>query len=232
MNKINWPKIKSGFIWFLKSYLWVIILLIGIDALTKWMFEIFLPSGKITVIPNFFYFEVLHNKGAGWGAFSGQKALLVTISAVAGIVMIGVLAWKYKKLNNWYKTALYLMIAGDIGNLIDRAFYPNGVIDFIKFQFGSYNFPTFNLADAYLVIGVIILLIAVLFEDVIDKKKKEKAKNIASNDNQINEVSSSNSLNENQTIESLNTSENENKDNLDSTSDTNNITDKGNKSNE
>lgn len=225
MNKINWPKIKSGFIWFLKSYLWVIILLIGIDALTKWMFEIFLPNGRVTVIPNFFYFELLHNKGAGWGAFSGQKALLVTISVVAGAVMILVLAWKYKKLNNWYKTALYLMIAGDIGNLIDRAFYPNGVIDFIKFQFGSYTFPTFNLADAYLVIGVIILLIAVLFEDVIDRKKKEKAK--------ANNIASSTDVTNDNQNENLSTQDNQlNEENKENKNIENNIEDKGNTSNE
>lgn len=170
----NLEKIKKGFIWFLKSYLWVIILLIGIDALTKWMFEIYLPTGRVTVIPNFFYFEVIHNTGAGWGAFDGQKALLVSISTIAGIAMIGILIWKYNKLNNWYKTALYLMIAGDIGNLIDRAFYKKGVIDFIKFVFGSYNFPTFNLADSYLVIGCIILLIAIFIEDRNDNKSSKK----------------------------------------------------------
>ncbi len=168
-------KIKKGFIWFLKSYVWVIILLIGIDALTKWMFEIYLPTGRVTVIPNFFYFELIHNTGAGWGAFAGQKALLVSISTIAGIAMVGILIWKYNKLNKWYKVALYLMIAGDFGNLIDRAFYKNGVIDFIKFVFGSYNFPTFNLADSYLVIGCIILLIAILIEDRKENKSTKKA---------------------------------------------------------
>lgn len=219
----TWSKIKTGTIWFLKSYLWVIILLIGIDAMTKWLFEIYLPTGKITVIPNFFYFEVLHNTGAGWGAFSGQKALLVTISAVAGIVMIGVLAWKYKKMAKIYKVALFLMIAGDIGNLIDRAFYPKGVIDFIKFTFGSYTFPTFNLADAYLVIGVIILLFAVLFEDVINKKNKERVdeKTLQENLEKANMTSSNQSdIEVNKEIESSNEDKN------------NNIEDKGNKSNE
>lgn len=173
-NKITLEKIKKGTIWFLKSYLWVIILLIGLDALTKWLFEIYLPDTRLAVIPNFFYFEVTYNKGMAWGTFANQTVLLACVSFIAGLIMIGFLAYKYKTLNKLYKVSLYLMIAGCYGNFIDRAFYEKGVIDFIQFVFGSYIFPTFNLADSYLVIGCIILLITLILEDFVFKDKKDK----------------------------------------------------------
>jgi len=167
-------QILNGLLWFLKSGIWIIILLIGIDALTKWLFEIYLPNTKLTVIPNFFYFRVTHNKGMAWGTLANQTALLATISFVAGALMIAYLVWKWKKLNKVYKACLYLMIAGCYGNFIDRAFYPQGVIDFILFQFGTYEFPTFNLADSFLVVGCLILLIYMLISDILSDKKDRK----------------------------------------------------------
>ncbi len=180
--------------WFFKSLIWLVPILIGLDQMTKWLFEIYVPMGtSITVIPNFFYFDVIHNTGAAWGSLAGNKALLISISSIASILLIAMLVWKWKKLLTIYRISLLLMLSGCVGNLIDRAFYPFGVIDFIRFQFGNYNFPTFNLADSYLVIGCIILLVAIIFEDYFSNKKVRKSKNNLTNDT-INEVKKEDNL--------------------------------------
>lgn len=180
--------------WFFKSLIWLVPILIGLDQMTKWLFEIYVPMGtSITVIPNFFYFDVIHNTGAAWGSLAGNKALLISISSIASILLIAMLVWKWKKLLTIYRISLLLMLSGCVGNLIDRAFYPFGVIDFIRFQFGNYNFPTFNLADSYLVIGCIILLVAIIFEDYFSNKKVRKIKNNLTSD-KINEVKKEDNL--------------------------------------
>lgn len=174
----NKKRAINGLKWFGKSFLWLIPLLFIIDIVSKRYFEATLWQGyyskQIVVIPHFFTLEVLHNTGAAWGVFSGQYWLLIAISLIAGVIMIWYLAKNYRKMNWVGKIALYFMIPGCLGNLIDRAFYENGVIDFLKFTFGSYNFPTFNFADSCLVVGAILLIIGVLVDDAKDKKADMK----------------------------------------------------------
>ena len=77
------------------------------------------------------------------------------------------------------KIAVAMMIAGAYGNLIDRALYwPStvgfsGVVDFLSFEFWGRRFATFNVADMSLVVGVIILLFAIVIEDIRIAKNKE-----------------------------------------------------------
>lgn len=180
-------KTWSGLKWFGKSFIWVMPVLFAIDLITKFAAEANLANHSVVVIKGFFTLELLYNKGAAWGSFSQYTIVLVIISLVASLGMIFLLAWKWKKLNWWYRVCLFLMISGALGNFIDRlrcaAFGTEGVIDFLKFTFGTYNFPTFNLADSYLTVGAIILVIYVLFSDLIfSSKKKEPQAEIKEND--------------------------------------------------
>lgn len=165
-------KIKNWFVWFAKSFLWIIPLLFILDIVTKQLFEKVIlkeDGNSIVVIPGFLSFTLTHNTGAAWGIFAGLDWLLVTFSVVCGLAMVALLVIKYKKLNLTVKICLYMLIAGAFGNLIDRAFYPQKVIDFIQFTF--IDFPIFNLADTYLVIGVIILMIYELVHEIHRNKK-------------------------------------------------------------
>ena len=122
----------------------IIVLLIGIDQLTKWLCntnEVLLSGDRIMIIKNFVSLRLAYNKGAAWSILEGKKFLLVSISLLA--------------------IALILIDAGSIGNLIDRAFYSEGVIDFIHLEF--IDFPTFNVADSCLTVGAIVLMVYVLF---------------------------------------------------------------------
>ena len=143
----------------------VIMLLIGIDQLTKWLCntnETLLSGEKIKVIENLISFRLAYNKGAAWSILEGKKGLLVSISLLASIgVSVMVAKLVDFKNNLLLSIALILIDAGSIGNLIDRAFYKDGVIDFLYLEF--MEFPTFNFADSCLTVGAIVLMVYVVF---------------------------------------------------------------------
>ena len=151
-----------------KKYWPLLIFPIGviIDAVTKqWAQASFADGSSIDIIKNFFSLTLVYNTGAAWG-MALPKWLLVTISLVASV---GFLVYFFKcKGSMWMKVSTILVASGSFGNLIDRAFFEKGVIDFLSFTFGSYHFPVFNIADSLVVVGIIMLLITTLVEDKKD----------------------------------------------------------------
>ncbi|MDO4702025.1 MAG: signal peptidase II [Erysipelotrichaceae bacterium] len=116
----------------------------------------------IEVIPNFFDITYVLNDGAAWSILKGQIIFFYIISVIA----LGVLVFMYLKTyhnDGLSKFGIVLMIGGTIGNFIDRLRFQY-VIDFLSFQFGSYHFPVFNLADSFLVIGVGCLILSMLLK--------------------------------------------------------------------
>ena len=177
---MNKEKIINSIKFFFKSFLWVIPVLLVLDIVSKQVAQANLSTGKmVTFIPHLIGFELTYNDGAAFSLFGNlpevpRRILLISFSTIGAIVMIVVLAMKYKKLNWWYKSSLYLMLAGCIGNFIDRVFYEKGlVIDFIRFIFWE-KFAIFNLADVFLVAGAFLLIIAVVIEEIQDNFKMKK----------------------------------------------------------
>ena len=177
---MNKEKIINSIKFFFKSFLWVIPVLLVLDIVSKQVAQANLSTGKMfTFIPHLIGFELTYNDGAAFSLFGNlpevpRRILLISFSTIGAIVMIVVLAMKYKKLNWWYKSSLYLMLAGCIGNFIDRVFYEKGlVIDFIRFIFWE-KFAIFNLADVFLVVGAFLLIIAVVIEEIQDNFKMKK----------------------------------------------------------
>ena len=177
---MNKEKIINSIKFFFKSFLWVIPVLLVLDIVSKQVAQANLSTGKmVTFIPHLIGFELTYNDGAAFSLFGNlpevpRRILLISFSTIGAIVMIVVLAMKYKKLNWWYKSSLYLMLAGCIGNFIDRVFYEKGlVIDFIRFIFWE-KFAIFNLADVFLVVGAFLLIIAVVIEETQDNFKMTK----------------------------------------------------------
>ncbi|GGH99554.1 MULTISPECIES: signal peptidase II [Mammaliicoccus] len=146
-----------------------IILLIAIDQFTKLLIVKSLEVGdSIKVISNAIYITSHRNQGAAWGILQGKMWLFYIVT----VVVLVILFMFFK--NEGYgqpviQLGLSLLIAGSIGNFIDRLFRGE-VVDFIDTYIFSYNFPIFNVADAALTIGVIVLIIVILFEG-----KEEKA---------------------------------------------------------
>lgn len=165
------------------SFYWLLIALVLLDQGLKILFlnleANYGPYYDVTVIPNFFYFSYHRNTGAAWSIFEDYPFILAIISFVAVSAMLAYRIIKRKKLTTLHKALWAVIIAGTAGNLIDRAFYQlltgtPGVVDFIHFRFGTYDFPIFNIADMCLVLGMISLMVLTFIED--NKQAKEAAK--------------------------------------------------------
>ena len=112
----------------------------------------------IIIIPNFFYLTYVQNTGAAWSLLSGKQTFLIIIT----IIIISILFFYLYKKSKYNKLELFgysLLLAGSIGNLIDRVVY-GYVIDYLNFYIFNYNFPIFNLADTCIVIGIMLLFIS------------------------------------------------------------------------
>lgn len=144
-----------------------IIILLGIllDRFTKiWASKGLNGGNDIIIIKNFFSFQYLENRGAAFGILQGKTLLLSIITSVTILAIIFYLI-KYRTSSKLIRISLSLIISGAIGNLYDRIIHKY-VIDFILWHYKDvYYFPTFNVADIFVVIGTILLAISIIREE-------------------------------------------------------------------
>lgn len=149
----------------LKEHLLFWLIVIGGAALDLWsksaVFEWLKdkPNQEVTLIDGFLKFVIGGNLGAAFGIAQGQTALLITISAVALIVVL-VIFLCGRVHGKLMQAALGLFTAGIIGNLHDRVFNNGCVRDFIDVYWRDYHWPTFNAADSMLCVAVGLIFIA------------------------------------------------------------------------
>lgn len=124
-----------------------------LDRVLKIIVENFLSTERVYIIKNFFYLVFVKNTGAAFSSFEGMNILFILVALCALIFIV-----YYIKKKNDYNIGYSLLFGGIIGNLIDRIVY-RYVIDFIGFEFGSYSFPIFNIADIAIVIGALFVLL-------------------------------------------------------------------------
>ena len=165
---------------FFFSFAWLGIILLIVDQITKVCAEAYLVEGeKVVIIPSLLNFTLTYNTGAAWGMGGNEiwsRILLCAISWIVMIIIFYILIRYYKKLNLLYRAILMLILAGDIGNLIDRTFFFNrGVIDFLDITPLIPGFGIFNFADSCLVVGIIILIIYFIVEYIKELVKEGKA---------------------------------------------------------
>ncbi len=146
-------------------WLWLSVVVIGLDQLTKYIASTELQFHvPIPVMPSFNWF-LAHNTGAAFSFLSDaggwQRWFFVGLAAVVTVIII---SWLKKLDSNqaWLAAALSLILGGAIGNVIDRI-YHGYVIDFIQWYYQSYYWPSFNIADAAISLGAVILIIDGLF---------------------------------------------------------------------
>ena len=182
-------KIKEKCIHYLKegffSFIWLAILLVIIDVITKVLAMQYLGNGSVEVIPHLLKFTLIFNKGAAWGFLGDElvgRIILVIISWVAMIAIIAYFIVKYKTLNKLMKAILMVILAGDVGNLIDRTFYFNrGVVDFLDITDFILGFGVFNFADSCLVVGILMLCVYFIVLWIKELVKEGKANRIKEN---------------------------------------------------
>lgn len=161
-------------------YFLIALIVFLIDQGTKYLIASRLElAEQIPVIKDFFIITSHRNRGAAFGILQGQQwfFIVITVIVVAGIV------WylnKTRKTRKLLPTALALVLGGAVGNFLDRIL--NGeVVDFLMFNFGSYTFPIFNVADSCIVIGVGLIILDTLLEvkgeqEVIEVKESPEVK--------------------------------------------------------
>lgn len=136
----------------------IAMVLIALDLVTKVMASSSLSMHSFTLIPNLIEFIYTENTGAAFGMLSNNTWFLVGFTAIFLVVFI--LFDIFNHSNNWFYRLGYVMVlAGAIGNLVDRIAF-GFVRDFIAISF----FPfIFNVADIFITIGTILLMIYVIF---------------------------------------------------------------------
>ena len=148
---------------------------VGLDQLVKALVIANIPLGEDG--PNILgIFQITHleNSGAAWSMMEGQTWLFILILAVFLAILV-IAVWK-KWVDKKFELVCLAMIAGGgIGNAIDRIFRGGKVTDMIDFAFWR-SFPTFNVADSFITVGCILLVIYILFFDFRRKKKPEEPK--------------------------------------------------------
>jgi len=154
----------------LKPFLWfwgVAIAATAADLLTKWVAfaNLGLPGqreSEVWLIKGFVGFRTSANYGSLFGLFQGAGWFLIPASFVALAVIIWIVHFRKRRIDNLTFWVLALLAGGVMGNLYDRIVY-GFVRDFIGLHAGSFTWPYFNLADAYITVGIVILAVRSLF---------------------------------------------------------------------
>ena len=195
---MNKEKIIKGLKWFFNSFIWLGILLFVLDIVSK---NIIVQNsnaikagggrnGGIDIIPGFLGINYVINEKIAFGLMIGTKQITqILFSIIAVIVAIGIIVFLVKswdKTNRFYKACLMMIIAGALGNVVDRIFYSpeylnyvnasgelaRGVVDFIDF-YGIWGF-NFNVADSCVVVSAFMLIIYMIVTEIIDYRRKVK----------------------------------------------------------
>ena len=175
LRKPNW------FTYFLFGELFV--LLVIIDQFTKFMItQSMAYQGIRPIINDFLSFHYVRNTGSAFSMFADKSWGITMLSVISGLALLalmflsGFVLYKYR--SRRLSIILIFLSAGTLGNLIDRVRLEY-VVDFIRFDFGSYTFPIFNVADIYVTCSCILLAICLIFSDKLipeipfNGKKKE-----------------------------------------------------------
>jgi signal peptidase II len=167
------------------------LLCVALDQFSKeWVrrnlgiYEVWVP---IPFLANYFDFLHTENTGAAFGMFQNRAWVFGAIAIVVSIA-ITYYTWFLPIGQKLVRLALGLQLGGALGNLLDRLLHPqSAVTDFLHFHYQNFSFPIFNLADAFISVGVAVLLLSMLFEE----KENQGGKPAAVLANQYNSAAES-----------------------------------------
>jgi len=137
--------------------------MVAIDQLSKWLVVKYVVFGsRHVVVPHCFNITYITNSGAAWGVLSGHAWLLMTISFA---VLAGILVFLSYLSEGWPERycGLLLIASGIVGNAIDRVFRGGEVVDFLQLYAGRFYWPSFNVADACITVGVTLYIASSVF---------------------------------------------------------------------
>ena len=152
-----------------RIFLVVLMVTLALDQLTKyWIIGEFHYGERLSVIAGLFELTHVRNPGGAFSFFSeggvvARMTFFVGMTLVA-IVLLLIFLRRLEPEARLTAASLGGILGGAMGNLFDRIIHGE-VIDFLDFHIGSHYWPTFNLADSFIVVGVGILLVEMFFEE-------------------------------------------------------------------
>ena len=155
-------------------YILLMVAIIFADQLTKWLAVICLKGEEsFPFWENVFHFTYVENTGSAFGMLKDHRWVFMSVSTVVLIVALLIFFIYYKKLTRLMRWAICFLIAGGIGNMIDRVFL-GYVVDFLDFTL--IDFAVFNVADSFVCIGAGLLLLWYVLDAVNEYKQKKAEK--------------------------------------------------------
>ena len=132
------------------------LIILIVDIVSKLIVKHYLTLGSISIINNFLNLKYVENTGAAWSIFDNNRYIVLVLSCM---IIIGIIYYIFKEKPSKIisRIAYSLVLGGALGNFINRLYY-GYVIDFIDVKFFGYNYPIFNMADIFIVVGVILLI--------------------------------------------------------------------------
>ena len=173
-------KLINALKWFYKSFIWLFIIFLGIDILTKQLvMNAGVAPGNVILDWGFVHISYVQNPNAAFGLGANNPAVSrVIYLVVASLITIGLVTYlilKRKTTKLYIRACLVLVVTGAIGNMIDRIFYSQAnycVVDWIDFYwFWGYNF---NIADSCIVVAMFMLIIYIIVMEVKEYRAKPK----------------------------------------------------------
>ena len=150
----------------------LLIICFALDRLTKiYILDILIDSGNVDIYINkYLNFYLVWNTGIGFGLFSSENSLFYNLFTLI-IVIINLVILYFSFIETKIKSFfLMIILGGSLGNLFDRLYY-SAVPDFIDLNYAGYHWFIFNVADIFITIGIICLILS---EFIFYKKKDEK----------------------------------------------------------
>ena len=137
----------------------IIVAIVALDQWSKWMIKTSYDLyHSEPIIQGFFHFTYVTNDGMAFGlSFPGGKQVLLFVTLILTGVIIWML-WKEKESHNLVRYGLSFILAGAIGNMIDRVLYGK-VVDFLDIMVGDFHWYIFNVADSAVTIGMILFIL-------------------------------------------------------------------------
>jgi signal peptidase II len=147
----------------------VVICVIASDQWTKSLVQKEMPLyQRAEVVPGFFSITHVRNTGGAFGILGGERGgtgrILFVVASVVAVGVLLVIFYQMKENEKVLPFAFALVLAGAVGNLIDRLAYGE-VVDFLDFYVSSFHWPAFNIADSAICVGIGLLAFELLFRD-------------------------------------------------------------------
>jgi len=143
--------------------LWISAVVLTVDQLTKWLaVEYLLGRAPVEIMPGF-DLQLVYNTGAAFGMLHDAGGWQNTFFVVAALAVSVFLAWSLRGLTRaelQVAVSYALILGGAIGNVIDRV-RQGYVVDFIHWYYQDYHWPNFNIADAAITVGAVLLVMEV-----------------------------------------------------------------------